>query len=126
MLVQPKKSQGRYSIRVKLENEELSFVEEFRYPGHIMTADCRDNKDIEINSGGKMQLATCWSGNSHLHLRRQKSNCSIRIVTKFTDVLFCVILTRTPLENYCCLNLLSIIVTQSNDLLMSPDTPARV
>ena len=24
------------------------------------------------NSGGKMQLAMCWSGSSHLHLRRKK------------------------------------------------------
>ena len=28
-------------------DEELSFVEEFRYLGHIMTADCRDDKDIK-------------------------------------------------------------------------------
>ena len=68
-----------------------------------------------------MQLAICWSGSSHLHLRRQKSNCSSHIVTEFVDVLFGVILTRTLLEN-----LLSVIVTHSNDLLMSPDTPARV
>ena len=72
-----------------------------------MTADCRDDKDIKNNSGGKMQLAICWSGSSHLHLRRQKFNCSSRIVTKFKDVLFGVILSRTLLEN-----LLSVIVTQ--------------
>ena len=30
-----------------LRNEELSFVEEFRYLGHIMTPDCRDDKDIK-------------------------------------------------------------------------------
>ena len=29
-------------------NEELSFVEEFRYQGHVMTADCQDDKDIKI------------------------------------------------------------------------------
>ena len=46
MLVRPKQSQGRFSTRVRLGNEELSFVEEFRYQGHIMTADCRD-KDIK-------------------------------------------------------------------------------
>ena len=46
MLVRPKQSQGQFSIRVKLGNEELSFVEEFRYLGHIMTADCIDDKDI--------------------------------------------------------------------------------
>ena len=47
MLVRPKQSKGQFSTRVKLGNEELSFVEEFRYLGHIMTADCRDDKDIK-------------------------------------------------------------------------------
>ena len=47
MLVRPKQSQGRFSTRVRLGNEELSFVEEFRYLGHNMTADCRDDKDIK-------------------------------------------------------------------------------
>ena len=47
MLVRPKKSQGRYSTGVRLGNEELSFVEEFRYLGHVITADCRDDKDIK-------------------------------------------------------------------------------
>ena len=47
MLVRPKQSQGRYSTRVKLGNEELSFVQEFRYLGHVMTADCRDDKHIK-------------------------------------------------------------------------------
>ena len=47
MLVRPKQSQGRFSTRVRLGNEELSFVEEFRYLGHIMTTDCRDDEDIK-------------------------------------------------------------------------------
>ena len=47
MVVRPKKSLGRYSTRVSLGNKELSFVEEFRYLGHVMTADCRDDKDIK-------------------------------------------------------------------------------
>ena len=47
MLVRPKQSQCRYSTRVRLGNEELSFVEEFRYLGHVMSADCRDDKDIK-------------------------------------------------------------------------------
>ena len=38
-------SQGRSAMF--LGNEELSFVVEFRYIGHIMTADCRDDKDIK-------------------------------------------------------------------------------
>ena len=28
-------------------NEELSFLYEFSYLGHVMTTDCRDDKDIE-------------------------------------------------------------------------------
>ena len=47
MLVRPKQSQGQFSTRVRLGNEDLSFVEEFRYLGHIMTVDCRDDKDIK-------------------------------------------------------------------------------
>ena len=47
MLVRTKQSQGGSSTGVRLGNEELSFVEEFRYLGHIMTADCRDDKDIK-------------------------------------------------------------------------------
>ena len=39
MLVRTKQSYGRFSTRVRLGNEELSFVEEFRYLAHIMTAD---------------------------------------------------------------------------------------
>ena len=121
MLVGPKQSQGQFSTRVKLGNEELSFVEEFRYLGHIMTADCGDDKDFKKQFRRQNAVAICWSGNSHLHLLRQKSNCSSRIVTKFMDVLFGVIHSRTILES-----LLSVIVTHSSVLLMSPDTPARV
>ena len=47
MLVRPKQSQGRVSTKVRLGNEEHSFLEEFRYLGHIMNADCRDDKDIK-------------------------------------------------------------------------------
>ena len=47
MLVGPKQSQGQYSTRVRLRNKELCFVQEFRYLGHVMTADCRDDKDIK-------------------------------------------------------------------------------
>ena len=45
MLVRPKESQGQFSTRVRLGNEELSCVEEFRYLGHIMIADCGDDND---------------------------------------------------------------------------------
>ena len=47
MLVRPKQSQGQFSTRVRLGNEGLSFVEKFHYLGHIMTAECRDDKDIK-------------------------------------------------------------------------------
>ena len=50
MLVRPKQSKGRYSKTVRLRNEELGFVQEFRYLGHVMTADCRDDKDIKKQS----------------------------------------------------------------------------
>ena len=43
----PKQSQGRFSIRVRLGNENLSIVKKFHYLGHIMTADCTDDKDIK-------------------------------------------------------------------------------
>ena len=46
MLVRPKQPQGGYSTRVRLGTEELNFVEEFRYQGHVINADCRD-KDIK-------------------------------------------------------------------------------
>ena len=46
MLVQPKQLQGQYSTRVRPGAEELSFVDEFRYLGHVMTADSRDDMDI--------------------------------------------------------------------------------
>ena len=68
-----------------------------------------------------MQLAIRWSGCSHLHLLRQKSNCSSRIITPFMDVLFGVIHSITLLEN-----LLTVIMTHSSVLLTSPDIPARV
>ena len=38
---------GSVPTRVRLGKEDLSFVEEFRYLGHIMTADCRDDKYIK-------------------------------------------------------------------------------
>ena len=86
-----------------------------------MTADCRDDKILKNNSAVKMQLAICWSASSHLHLLRQKSNCSSRIVTPFIHVHFGLIHSKAQLEN-----LLSVTVTYSSVLLMSPDTPARV
>ena len=47
MLVLPKQSQGRYSTRVRLGNEELSYQNDFRYLEHVMTGNCGDDKKKE-------------------------------------------------------------------------------
>ena len=72
MLVLRKESQGRYSTRVSLGNEELSIVDEFRYQGPVMTADCREDTDIKKQCRRKNAVAICFSGSSHLDLLRQK------------------------------------------------------
>ena len=38
---------GTQQLRVRHGNEELSFVGEFRYLRHVMTADCRDDTEIK-------------------------------------------------------------------------------
>ena len=81
MLVRPKQSHGRYSTRVRLGNEELSFADEFRYLGHVILQTVEMIRILKNSSGGKMQLGICWSESSHLHLLRQKSNCSSHTVT---------------------------------------------
>ena len=113
---------GRYSTIVRLGNEELSFVEEFRSIGHVMTANCRDDKDKKLFKR-QYAVGNMLVRSSHLHLLSQKSNCSSHIVTPFMDVLFGVIHTRTLLENS-----MSVLVRHSNSnvLLTSLDTPARV
>ena len=122
MLVRPQQSQGRYSTRVRLGNQELGFIQEFRYLKDISWLQTVDMlRILEKNSWGKMLLGRCWSGSSHLHLLRQISYCSSHIVTLFMDVLFGVIHSRTLLEN-----LLRVLVTHSCVLLTSPDTPSRV
>ena len=109
MLVRPKQSQGRYSTRVRLGNEELSFVQEFRYLEHVMTADRRDDKDIKNqfmsqNAVGNMLVRK-------FSFAPIEANCSSHIVTPFIDVLFGVIHTRTLLGN-----LLSVLMTHSSVL----------
>ena len=59
MLVRLKQSQGRCSTRVRLGDKELSIFEEFSYLGHVMTAGCRDYKDVVKQSWGKIQLSIC-------------------------------------------------------------------
>ena len=80
MLVRPKQSQGRYSKSVRLGNEELGFVEEFRYLGHVMTADCRDDKDIKKqfrrqNAVGNMLVRKFWFALIEAKIQLLKSYC---------------------------------------------------
>ena len=104
----------------RVGNDDLSFVEDFRYQGHVMTADCQDNKNIEKqfrrqNAVGNMLVR------KFAFTTMEAKICSSYIVTQFVDVLFIVILTRTLLDH-----LLSVRVTHSNVLLTFTDTPARV
>ena len=48
------------------EMRNLALSRSFVTIGHILTADCRDDRTSRNISGGKMQLAICWSGSSHL------------------------------------------------------------
>ena len=80
MLVRPKQSQCLYSTRVELGNEELSFVEEFRYLGYFMTADCRDDKYIKKqfmrqNAGGNILVKKFLFAPIEAKIRFFKSYC---------------------------------------------------
>ena len=118
---------GQNNHRVSSQQESGSEMTNLALLRNFVTWDISWLQTVETmrilknNSGGKMQWAICWSGNPHLHLLRQKSNCSSHIVTQFMDVLFGTIHSKTLLES-----LLSVIVTHSSVLLTSPDTPARV
>ena len=87
-----------------------------------MTADCRDDKYVveqfrKQNAVYNMLVRKFSFAPVEAKIQLIKSYDD----TQFMDVLSGVIYTRILLEN-----LLSVIVTHSNDLLMSPDTPARV
>ena len=79
MLIRPKQSQGRCSIRARLGNEELRFVEEFRYLGQVMTAGCRNDKDIKKTN--------------------QEAKCSCQYIRKFS---FAHIEAKIQLFNLYC------------------------
>ena len=108
-----KANTGRYSTRVRLTNEELSFVDKFSYLGHVMTADCRDDQDIKNRFGTQNAV-----GNM---LVRKVSFAPME--TKFQLFkLYCCPVYGQVLQYICFTtlseNLLSAIVTHSNDLLM--------
>ena len=95
MMVRPKQSQGRYPTRVRLGNEELSFVEEFRYLGHVMTADCGDDKDVVKQFRRQNTRSWQYAGQDVLIITTS------HIVTQFMDVLSGVILPELYyIENF--------------------------
>ena len=92
-----------------------------RYLGHIMTADCGDEKDIKKefrrqDAVGNMLVRKLAFAPIEAKIQLFKSYCY-----PIYGCLFGVIHTRTLLGN-----LMSVIVTHSSVLLKSPDTPARV
>ena len=122
VMVSPKQLQGRFSIRVRLGNEWLSFVEEFCFLGQIMTTDCRDDKDIKKqfrrqNAVGNMPVRKLSFAPIEAKIQLSKSYCY--------PIYGCA-LWRHSFQNSKLENLLSVIVTHSSVLLTSPDTPARV
>ena len=69
------------SARVRFGNE-LGDVDEFllyRTCSYWLSADCPDDKDFKNHSYGKMQLAMCWSGSTHLQ------DVSIKRWNRFCD-----------------------------------------
>ena len=80
MLVRPKQSQGQYSTRVRLGNEELSFVDEFHYLGHVLTADCRNDNYIlkqfmRQNAVGNMLVRKLSFAPTEAKIQLLKSYC---------------------------------------------------
>ena len=92
MLVRPKQSQGRYSTRVMLGNEELGFVGEFRFLLHVMTADCRYDKDArkhfrKQNAVGNMLVRKFSFAPIELKIQLFKSYCYHRMGCFITTML---------------------------------------
>ena len=46
MLVRPRRSTCDYPTKVVLGGDELSYVDSFKYLGHIISSDCRDDLDV--------------------------------------------------------------------------------
>ena len=122
MLVRPKQSQDRFSARVMLGNEEFSFIGEFRYLGHIMTADCRDNKDI------KKQFR---KQNAVINMLIRKLSFApietkIQLFKSYCYLIYGCALWRHSFQNSIRKLAVRVILTHSIVLLTSSDTPARV
>ena len=121
MLVRPKQSQGRYSTRVRLGDEELGFVEEFRYLVEVMTVDFRDDKDIK-KTIQEVKYSWQYAGQE---VRIYTYGGKYKIVQVVCYPIYGCALWRHSYQNSIIEKLLSVIVTHANDLLMSPDRPAQ-
>ena len=71
---------GQVLNKSRLGNEELSYVEAVRYLGHVMTADCRDDKDItkqysRQNAVGNMLVRKFSFSPTQAKIQLFKSHC---------------------------------------------------
>ena len=121
MLVRPKQSQVRYSTRVRLGDEELHFVDNFCYLERVMTADCWDDKDI----GKRFRRQNAYG---HELVRKFSfGSTEAKILFKpYCYPIYGCALWRDSYVHNSLKNLLSVIATHSNNLLMFPNTPVRV
>ena len=72
---------------------KLSLVEELRYLGRVITADCPDDKDIKKQFRRQNTVGNMLVRKFSFEPVAQKYNCSSHILAQFMDVLFRVIYT---------------------------------
>ena len=70
-------------------------MEEVRYLGLVMTADCRDDTDIGKQFTRKNVVGNILVRKFSFAPMETKIHCSSHIFTQFMDVLFGIINTRT-------------------------------
>ena len=80
MLVRPKSSRCKYATEVNLNNVGLQYVNEFRYLGHIVTDDFRDDKDIakqfrRQNAVGNMLIRRFSFATPDVKIQLFKTHC---------------------------------------------------
>ena len=80
MLVRPKRSKCRYSTRILLDNVPLSYVDDFKYLGHIISSDCKDDKDVckqfrRQNAVGNMLIRKFSFAPTEAKIQLFKSHC---------------------------------------------------
>ena len=109
MLVRPKQSQGRYSTRLCLGNVELGQVYEFRYVGHIISAESRLSRSsrnlktiqeatkswqyagqevLICSSGGKIpndQVIYCYTIYGRALWRHSYTNTLYKLTVSYSD-----------------------------------------